>query len=147
MSNNVQSLIVGILIGVLASAFGVILQFLLAGYKDRKLNRKRRIWAYARLQAILARIGQRESIKKRVSAEELRELEGIVANNYDVLDDSTLDAWNFRKMSELIVYGQGEPHHVVEFDRFIDDVRVHYERFKKESPYHHLANEQDLPFV
>ena len=142
MSNEVpQTLIVGILIGVLVSAFGVFLQFVLGEYKDRKFNRKRRIWAYARLYAILARIGQRESPKKRVSVEELREIEETVANNHDVLDDSTLDAWNFRKMSELIVYGQGDSHHLVEFDRFIDDVRVHYERFKKESPYHHLANE------
>lgn len=141
MLNEVsQNLLVGIFIGVLVTAFGAFLQFLLAEYRDRRLGRKRRIWAYARLHAILTRIGQRESPEKRVSSKELSELEEIVSSNHDVLDDSTLDAWNFREMSDLMVVGQGEPYHVVKFDRFIDDVRVHYERFKRESPYHQLAN-------
>jgi len=144
-SETVQNVIVGVAIGALVTAFGWFLQFVSATRKERKqkdeLYRKRRRQAYTRLKAILdglPRVGG-SLTERRVYSEQPEQLEDIVADYQDVLDDSTLDAWYSKTVSGTSFTEEHAEHCIVSFGAFVDNVRWHYERFDKRSPYHHLA--------
>jgi hypothetical protein len=104
-TDTLGNIIVGIIIGALVTAFGWFLQSYSTVRKERRekddLNRKRRRLAYTRLKAILdglPKVGDSPT-ERRVYSEQLKELEDIVADNQDVLDDSTLDAWYSKNVS------------------------------------------------
>jgi len=137
-----QGLIPGIIIGVLVSAFGSLLQFLFAEWRDRKRARelytRTRTKAYVRLQALGERLGVNASpTSVRIPEETCKEFQRVIEDNFDILDDSTLSAWRFKKVT--IEYSGSTPTYVVEMGTFFNDVRVHYERFEKDTPYHDLA--------
>jgi hypothetical protein len=56
-----------------------------------------------------------------------------------------MEAWESRKI-ESIDYSRAPfdgSSYRMDFGRFVDNVRVHYERFRKESPYHYLAENKN----
>ncbi len=95
--------------------------------------------AYSILYAILERNGVTASTTSlALSKEEFRELEATIADNYDVLDNSTITAWRHRK--GIIAFGAG-PDYTLEAGEFFGNIRVKYERFDKRIPYYHLREE------
>jgi len=124
---------------VLSSLVGVVVGFLLSElrehFRTRRLNRKRRVVAYRQLKEFVDRIASKSPITDALlSDDELEKIGQAIANNYDVLDDSTLQAWGSKKIKSIT----GEKS-VVDLARFHDDLRIHCDRFKKDNPYRHLA--------
>lgn len=145
MSSETQNIIIGVIIGALVTAFGWFLEFMSRSFKERKQredqNRKSRRQAYSRLKAMLdglTRVGE-SSTQRRVYSDQLKEFEKIISDYEDVLDDSTLEAWYSKYVSSTETKEEHAEHCIVDFGVFIDNIRWHYERFDKRSPYHNLA--------
>jgi len=70
-----------------------------------------------------------EGPKKQVSKDELEGIESTLAENYDVLDNSTIKAWE-RKAMIKVVYTP-ELWVWFSFDEFLNDVKEHYNALSK----------------
>jgi hypothetical protein len=120
-----QSQIIGIIIGALLTAFGVLLQYLITERRDKK---RRRTIAYANLRGIVERIQARfQPQHARLTDEEYAGLQETVANNYDVLDDSTIGGWNARTILRM-VYGEAAGPWEIDLQQFCQDIAQHNRR-------------------
>jgi len=137
--DTLQNTGLGILIGVLLTTFGALLQYLFAERRDQKrtseMKARRKGVTYRRLNGILDRIRSRSPSpnQARLTSEEFDKIEETVANNYDVVDESTLASWNSKKIVKR-VHGDVFDYEI-DLGRFFDDVRIHCEKFNKEDPY------------
>ncbi len=142
---TLYNIVIGVVIGLLVTAFGWLLQSISTARKERKqkerTDRNRRRHAYTHLKAILDGLPSvgNSTTEKRVYSEQLKEIENIVADFQDVIDDSTLEAWYSKKVSSTELREEHAEHCIVDFGTFIDNVRWHYERFDKRSPAYKLA--------
>jgi hypothetical protein len=127
----------GILIGVIVTLVGQFIQILYSELRDwmkeGKQAKIRRAKAYTRLFAILERFGVNASTTQlTISAQDFKELESAVEDNYDVLYDETLQEWRNRT-----VLGGADPIRITA-GRFFGDVSDHYHRLDRRNPYHNL---------
>jgi hypothetical protein len=100
--------------------------------RKRERDYKRKVAAYRRLNSFIVRIKWKrfdptQGPQRLVSKDELEGIEAVVAENYDVLDPSTLTAWD--KKFVLSVLYNPELTAQVSFDEFIADVEKHYKEY------------------
>jgi len=131
------SVIAALGLGLTSVFVSVVVTVLWPSYRERRrtrqLDEKRKVAAYRLLSGILWRMAviSPATGKARVTPEDLGEIDQILAHYHDVLDDTTIMAWD-AKVFDVIDSG----FLYMDLGRFQDDVRVHYERFSKTNPYH-----------
>ena len=120
------STLIGVAVGgFLGFLFGELREFL----RNRRIHRKRRVAAYRRLKGIIDPIEWRSPVTAaQISLAELDKLEETLSEYSDVLDDSTLEAWDMKK---IIIRGTTEYSHTIDFNLFVTDVMRHCDRFNK----------------
>jgi hypothetical protein len=94
-----------VLIALTASFLSVLVAIVLPAYRERKrsrkLDRKRQVAAYRLLRGILAEIETRSPVTSAfVFAEELERIDQVLATYHDVLHDTTLEAWDAKRISQ-----------------------------------------------
>lgn len=120
---------IGVIIGVVVTAFGVFLQFVLTDRKDRK---KRKKIAYAQLKETVERMQVRSQLREHdgfiggITDEEYDRLGKIMADNCDVLEESTTKAWNSREA--LTTDYHGIFHYKIDLGHFLYDITQNYEK-------------------
>lgn len=128
------SQILGVIVGAALTAFGVLLQFMLTERRDKRRSneakQRRKIIAYARLKELVERIESKFQAKEaRLTEEEYDKLQETVADNLDVLEESTITAWNAKKISRM-VYGQGSGPYEINLDQFCQEIKQQYQKIQ-----------------
>ena len=116
------STLIGVAVGgFLGFLFGELREFL----RNRRIHRKRRVAAYRRLKGIIDPIEWRSPVTAaQISPKELDKLEETLSEYSDVLDDSTLEAWNTKK---IITRTTTDYPYTIDFNLFVTDVKLHYD--------------------
>jgi hypothetical protein len=134
-----QSQIIGIVIGgiilIVGTILGAFLTYVFAERRDRKRDnaarQKREEATYRRLKGFANRIASsyilENGVRYNIPLENLEIIDLIIAQNIDVLDTSTVAAWDDR---EIIEPTESIPHSGVKLEAFLDDVNKHFEKFK-----------------
>ncbi len=102
--------------------------------KKSELDNKRKITAYRLLKSFTDRIAWRTQAtgetQKTVLEEELEGMESTIAQNYDVLDETTIAAWDTKSITRTGYGSDSTPWVVLVFEAFIADVNKHYEEYR-----------------
>lgn len=100
--------------------------------EQKKLQLKRRIAAYRRLASITETVLSRSKVGEPVrwlSGAEYETIQSIISQDFDVLDNSTVAAWDTRGMVQP-PYTTGDSTVKVLCEAFWPDVKKHYDAIK-----------------
>ena len=101
--------------------------------KNRELEQKRLVTLYRRLFVITDRIvtrGRAGETVRVLSDQEYDTIESIIAENFDILANSTVAAWDTRNLIKREDRGIGHVYFHLQCEAFWADVKTNYERYK-----------------
>lgn len=100
--------------------------------KKQELDHKRMVATYRRLWGIADRIVSRQVTEtvKWITSEEYEMIESIIVQNFDVLDASTVAAWDTKNIVETLIRSAGGVNFRVQCEAFWPDVKKHYDKYK-----------------
>ena len=144
----VSELVIATLLGAVVGGVvgGVISHFVTKSQDERRFNHeeekkkgldlKRKIRAYRHLKVLIDRVTDRKADPpRRISEQEFHDMESTVTQDYDVLDETTVAAWDTRQIISGSSIGPEEREFgifylSIQFESFIKDVNDHYDQFR-----------------
>lgn len=100
--------------------------------EQKKLELKRKITAYRRLEGITEQVLNRSKVGepvRQLSSAEYETIQSTIAQDHDVLDKSTVAAWDTRGIVK-IQYEMGNFSVMILCEAFWPDVKKHYDAIK-----------------
>jgi hypothetical protein len=130
-SSLIGSTLLGVIVGGLLQYYITKGQderrFKIEEEKRKKFDFQRRVAAYRRLKGLIDIIVWRSgpTTVRALTPDELEKIELTIAQNYDVLDETTVAAWDTRNIVQPTASSV-----TMQIEAFIPDVKKHYDQYR-----------------